>query len=402
MATSYLAPGVYVEEISTGPRPIEAVGTSTAAFIGEAPNNAAYASAAEAVNNWDEFRRKFVGDATSSTMLAHAVYGFFRNGGRRCYVVNIGKQPIQVGLSLLERIDDISIVAAPGYVDVSSYEAILSHCEAKRNCFAILDSVRDTSNIALLTQAAIASAGGKPPKDHDGKEASDAGPGDAGQGPPDSNYGAFYFPWILVKDPLDLKSGELVAVPPSGHLAGIYARTDTQRGVHKAPANERINGAVGLTYRVTHSEQELLNPAGVNCIRYFVGEGIRVWGGRTVAKSSSEWRYINVRRLFNMIEESISRSTRWVVFEPNDPSLWKKIRRDITAFLTPLWRQGALFGATPEEAFFVKCDAETNPPEEVDNGRVVVLIGIAPVKPAEFVIFRIGQGAGGTEVETQQ
>ena len=205
-------------------------------------------------------------------------------------------------------------------------------------------------------------------------------------------------PWITAADALNPQA--LVNVPPSGHIAGIYARTDALRGVHKAPANEAIRGAVNVTYSFTHEEQERLNPASVNCIRFFPTEGIRIWGGRTLAASASDWRYINVRRLFNMIEKSIGRSTRWVVFEPNDMSLWKSIRRDVSAFLLLLWRQGALMGQTPEAAFFVKCDDETNPPEEIEQGRVTIVIGIAPVKPAEFVIFRIGQTVAGTEVNS--
>src|SRR5262249_4252053 len=164
------------------------------------------------------------------------------------------------------------------------------------------------------------------------------------------------------------------------------------------PANERINGALDVRYRVTAAEQAELNAAGVNCIRFFPDAGIRVWGARTVADSASEWRYVNVRRLFNMIEESIGRATRWVVVEPNAPPLWKSIKRDIGAFLFRLWRSGALMGASQDQAFFVKCDEETNPPESIDAGEVNTLIGIAPVKPAEFVIFRIGQSAGGTNV----
>jgi phage tail sheath protein FI len=212
----------------------------------------------------------------------------------------------------------------------------------------------------------------------------------------DAGFGAYYFPWIVVQDPI---SGDQVTAPPSGHLAGVYARGDGTRGVHKAPGNEPIRGVIDLTYSVTRGEQELLNPAGVNCIRYFSDSGIRVWGARTLAPAASEWRYINVRRLFNMAEESIGRGTRWVVFEPNDYTLWKSVRRDVSAFLTRLWRAGALFGRTPEEAFFVKCDEETNPPEVIDAGQLVTVIGMAPVKPAEFVIFRIGQHAAGTQVE---
>ena len=215
----------------------------------------------------------------------------------------------------------------------------------------------------------------------------------------DNGFASLYFPWLVVRDPFSPK--DLVNVPPSGHIAGIYARTDATRGVHKAPANETVRGALDLTYNVTREEQGGLNSAGVNCIRKFATQGIRVWGARTLADSSSEWRYLNVRRLFNQIEESIANGTRWVVFEPNDLSLWKSIERDVGAFLTLQWRQGALMGATPEEAFFVSCNAETNPPEVIDAGMVVTMVGIAPVKPAEFVIFRIGQGAGGAETQVQ-
>jgi len=201
-----------------------------------------------------------------------------------------------------------------------------------------------------------------------------------------------------VRDPLSAST--LVDVAPSGHMAGIWARTDATRGVHKAPANEPIRGALNVTQRLTHVEQGDLNSNGVNCIRLFTREGIRVWGARTVDDAASEWRYLNVRRLFNMIKESIAEGTNWIVFEPNDPTLWKSIRRDINAFLTRIWRDGALMGRTPGEAFFVKCDEETNPQEEIDAGRVITLIGIAPVKPAEFIIFKIAQTAAGADVTT--
>jgi phage tail sheath protein FI len=195
---------------------------------------------------------------------------------------------------------------------------------------------------------------------------------------------------------IDPVSGKKVTQPPSGHIAGVWARVDATRGVHKAPANEPIQGAIDLVRRVSRGEQEVLNPAGVNCIRYFPGEGIRIWGARTKAPEASEYRYVNVRRLTNMIKESVADGTRWVVFEPNDHTLWKSIRRDIGAFLTNVWRDGALLGTTPQQAFFVKCDEETNPPEVRDAGQVVTLIGIAPVKPAEFVIFKLMQSADNT------
>jgi phage tail sheath protein FI len=177
-------------------------------------------------------------------------------------------------------------------------------------------------------------------------------------------------------------------------MAGIWARSDDARGVHKAPANEVVRGALSLELQLTKSEHDQLNPQGINCIRAFPGRGIRVWGARTLS-SDPAWRYLNVRRLFNYIEESILEGTQWVVFEPNDLNLWERVKRTINAFLLGVWRDGALFGATPEAAFYVKCDAETNPPDVIDRGQLIVEIGIAPVKPAEFVIFRIAQFSGG-------
>lgn len=397
MAISYLAPGVYVEEVSSGARPIEAVGTSVAAFVGTAPSQGARLHEPVAINNWSEFLRIFATPDSQGTPLAHGVYGFFQNGGGRCYVVNTGSERAlngdakgRKGLDCLEAIDEVAIVAAPGLSDAASYDALLTHCEKLRDRVAILDGPGRVATILELTQVATASraddeasaeAGGLRPRQSDG------------------GYGAFYYPWITIQDPFD--PGKMLDVAPSGHVAGIYARTDALRGVHKAPANELIRGALGVAMRITHQEQEALNPSGINCIRFFQNEGIRVWGARTVAASSSEWRYVNVRRLFNMIEESIARSTRWVVFEPNDTSLWKAIRRDVGAFLMLIWRQGALMGRTPEQAFFVKCDEETNPREVIDAGQVVILVGIAPVKPAEFVVFRIGQAVEGVKVESE-
>jgi phage tail sheath protein FI len=206
----------------------------------------------------------------------------------------------------------------------------------------------------------------------------------------DSSYAAMYYPWIQVEDPV---SGKPMLMPPSGHMAGVWARNDNTRGVHKAPANEVVQGATGLEYKTTNGEQDVLNPIGVNCIRAFPGRGIRVWGARTLS-SDPAWRYINVRRLFNYVEKSIEGATQWVVFEPNDPKLWARVRRDVSAFLRVTWQEGALFGLSPEEAFFVKCDEENNPRESRDMGRLIIDIGLCPVMPAEFVIFRISQWAG--------
>ena len=404
MATSYLSPGVYVEEVDRGTKPIEAVGTNTVGFLGESAMGPV--NQAVLITNWSQFVKTF-GDFTQSTHLSHAVYGFFNNGGSRAFIVNVGtpgsleltetKAPAEAskegekkqenrggrggadgayigkdngpgarsGLKCFEEIDEISIVAAPGQVSAAVQDALLTHCETRKDRFAILDSPET-----------ITGGVDKLPK------------------PRDSKYGAYYFPWIQVYDP---ERGN-VFVPPSGHVAGVYARTDNERGVHKAPANEIVRGALGLKYNVSKGEQDILNPKGVNCIRMMQGGGIRIWGARTLSSDPS-WRYINVRRLFIMVETSIERATQWVVFEPNDHRLWKRVTRTISSFLTLVWRNGALMGETPEKAFFVKCDEETNPPEVIDVGQLIVEIGLAPVKPAEFVIFRIGQMPAGGGVE---
>ena len=389
MATSYLSPGVYVEEVDRGTKPLEMVGTSTVGFIGEV--NIGPVNEPIFCTNWSQFTKHF-GDFQNSEYVAHSVYGFFNNGGGRCFILNVGsmddakddggkgKKPAskaalyigtdngpgtRTGLKAFEDVDEINVLCAPGQTDPAIQDAVLSHCENMRYRFAILDSPETIEKGGV----------DKLPK------------------PRDSKYGGYYFPWIEVYDPI---KGNIYQ-PPSGYMAGIYARSDGERGVHKAPANELVRGALGLKYNITKGEQDILNPKGINCIREFPNRGIRVWGARTISSDAS-WRYVNVRRLFNMVEQSIELGTQWVVFEPNDHRLWKRITRDISAFLLRLWRQGALFGQTPEEAFYVKCDEETNPPEVIDAGQLIVEIGMCPVKPAEFVIFRIGQMPTGGDV----
>jgi uncharacterized protein len=407
----YLSPGVYVEE-APGQHTITAVATSTAAFVGQAPDARAHLNEAVAITSWTEFRKEFAAaDNSRSTWLSHAVYGFFANGGGRCFVVNMpdsdaiagGGQP-RNGLALLEENDEVSIVAAPGRSDAASHAALLAHCEKMGNRVAICDPPLDVPNTELLKvveTAAIPAKGKDKDKGAAGASA-DAGP-KAGGGlrPPTAASGlaTFYFPWLYVADPLNPK-GDLVAVPPSCLVAGMWAKTDVTRGVHKAPANMIPAGALNLTYRVTTAEQAGLNSMGINCFRWFPTEGIVLWGARTLADADNQWRYINVRRLVIMIEESIKRATGWVVFEPNDRTLWKTIRSEITGFLTTVWRDGALFGATAGEAFFVKCDEETNSQETIDMGQVITVVGLCPVKPAEFVIIRITQFEGGSEVTT--
>jgi uncharacterized protein len=399
---NYQSPGIYVEEVATGNKPIGMVGTSTAAFVGVAPAKDKCVNQAQPCNNWGEFCKFFVNDDSQSTDLSNAVFSFFNNGGSRCYVVNIGASNSVAGdsrdhsgLCALETVDEVAIVAAPGYCDAVSQDAVISHCEKLGDRVAILDAPLTVTSIDSLKELNIVSA--KTPDD--GKDDAAKKPVTSalkGMRPrnSDGGYGAFYFPWFKSRNPL--QAGEIINMPPSGAMAGIYARTDSTRGVHKAPANEIVKGAVGLATLVSREEQGELNRKGVNIIRMFP-DGIRAWGARTLADEASEWRYIPVRRTFNMIKESIEEGTRWTVFEPNDMMTWKSIERDIRCFLMRVWRDGALLGATPEQAFYVKCDAETNPSEVRDAGQLVAEIGIAPVKPAEFIVFRIGQWSSETE-----
>jgi phage tail sheath protein FI len=502
----YLSPGVYVEEVEAGSRPIEGVGTAVAAFVGLASRGAF--NQPTLITNWSQFVQTF-GDFHEGSYLAHAVYGYFLNGGGSCFVVRVGgsgpapsaqaeiplgrgervlpfrvsaleagpagnnvtvevqdasepgednfklvvgrggkseevfdnvtvrrgKQNVatmvkaqsrliqleeigsgtavapapgskvtltggkaaaparlsaedyvgnaadRTGFAGLEAVDTVTMLSVPdlmaaykqGAIDMETVQAVqlamIAHCELMADRVAILD----------------------PPPDYNAQQIREWRVDKARY---DSKYATLYWPWIKVFDPL---AGQGVFIPPSGHMAGIWARNDDTRGVHKAPANEVVRGAIDLELLLTKGEHDQLNPQGVNCIRAFPGRGIRVWGARTLS-SDPAWRYLNVRRLFNYIEESVLEGTQWVVFEPNDMALWERVKRTINGFLVRVWRDGALFGATPAEAFYVKCDSETNPSEVIDAGQLVVEIGIAPVKPAEFVIFRIAQFSGGTSL----
>ncbi|MCJ8505893.1 phage tail sheath subtilisin-like domain-containing protein [Kocuria flava] len=293
----------------------------------------------------------------------------------------VGDASDRTGFSGLEAVDECTMVMVPdlvaayerGSIDAETFKAVhlalIAHCELMGDRMAILD----------------------PPPGLNAQQIKEWRVNDAGY---DSKYAALYWPRLKVLDPSE---GVHRFVPPSGHIAGVWARNDDTRGVHKAPANEVVRGVTSLETTITNAEQELLNPIGVNCVRSFPGRGIRVWGARTLS-SDAAWRYVNVRRLFNYLEESILQGTQWSVFEPNDPALWARIRRTVSAFLTNEWRKGALFGTSPDEAFFVKCDAETNPAEGIDAGQVTCLVGVAPVKPAEFVVFQLSQFSGGTSL----
>jgi phage tail sheath protein FI len=531
----YLSPGVYVQEVDSGPRPIEGVGTACAAFVGCAPGGPI--NTPVLITNWTQYANTFSGldpaDPGSSKptpymrgfYMSHAVYGYFLNGGGRCYVVRVlpgqensdghastGKasEPVPPTLQLPSKAskstpaltvsikgtptEPITINVDPPAGDTPAegefnlrfrmggaeevYERVtLARGKGVRN---VLEVVNTASRLVKLLEeqapgslaermpavgeyilqsrvpAVAPTATVKPqPGDMIGDIAArsglqgleiaedvtmvccpdllalheqgmfddeavkavqlnmiahcetmgdrvailDAPRGLTPQGVKrwreqvtnyDSKYAALYYPWIKVAG----VDGAPLAVPPSGHIAGIYARSDNERGVHKAPANEIIRGALETTTAITKGEQDVLNPNGVNCIRSFAGRGLRIWGARTLS-SDPAWRYINVRRLFNYVEKSIERGTQWVVFEPNDPDLWARVKRDVEAFLTGVWREGMLFGRTPAEAFFVKCDEELNPPDVRDRGQLFIDVGMAPVKPAEFVVFRLSQWAGG-------
>jgi phage tail sheath protein FI len=275
------------------------------------------------------------------------------------------------GLNALAEVEDIAIVAAPGGsahsdpdVRMAINNALISHCELMRYRFAILAGPRNAGTTEIREVRA----------QHDSK------------------YAALYHPWLVVRNPnLAVGPGrDTLQLPAEGAMAGIYARSDIERGVHKAPANEVVRGVLRFSQNVNKGIQDVLNPEGINCLRFFEGRGYRVWGARTIS-SDPEWTYLNVRRLFIFLEHSIDRGTQWAVFEPNNPQLWLKIKLTIENFLYSVWRTGALMGSKPEEGFFVRCDRSTMSQSDLDNGRLVCLIGVAPTKPAEYVIFRIGQ-----------
>lgn len=493
MAKEYLRPGVFVEEIPSGAYPIEGVGTSTAGFIGIAVRGAI--NKPKLVTNWSQFVKHF-GEYRRDSFLAYAVYGFFLNKGRRCFITRVASSSAKIAtVDLKDRAgtpedslriqslnegdwgNNISVDITDGKqqhatefkivvkekgdvvevwdnlsMDDSKDNFVENIINEKSNYIQVqdLDSPTVSPDDRPQVQSNVLLSGGVDgvtditDSDYIGSQSNKSGlyafddvdeinsiaiPGitsqtviqagldycakraDAGfvadcptnQNPQetksfrelfDSSYGYYYYPRIQINDSLT-KTTKFV--PVSGHIMGIFARSDGERGVHKAPANEIVYGAVGLEYNVTDGEQELLNPAGVNCIRSFRGRGIRVWGARTMS-SEPNLRYIHKRRLLMFVEESIAEGTQWAVFEPNDEVLWGKIIRSASAFLKRQWMEGALFGTTPEQAYYVKCDEETNPSEVRSAGQVVTEIGVNIVETAEFVIFRIGQWDGGKEI----
>lgn len=367
----YTVPGVYVQETSSRSKLIVGVNTHTTAFIGPTllGPDASIDSVTEVLTSFAEFEQIYGGlddlpadeyQSSTTNYVAYAARAFFDEGGERLYIFRLSDASsvasYQQALSAIE-LQDISIVATPGNTSPEVAHALIAHAERlDTQYFVVLDPPSG------LTPAEVIEY----------------------RGQFDSMHAAIYYPWVVVSN----GEGEELLLPPSGFICGIYARTEVQRGVHKAPANEVLRGALNFERDVTHNEQEKLNPEGINCLRFFEGKGYRVWGGRTLS-SDPEWKYVNVRRFFNYLQTSIKRGTQWAELVPNSEILWTNIQQTISDFLLNEWRRGSLVGSKVEEAFFVKCDRSTMTQHDIDNGRVVCLIGVAIVKPAEFMVFRL-------------
>jgi len=369
-------PGVQIKEVRLGPPPIAGVGTSTAGFVGAAPKKR-FLSEARLITSADQFTATYIAadpavagdkDADTSTPLSRAVLGFFANGGSLCYVVNVDPStPADIvnGIKLLEVIDEVAIIAAPGQTDATVYQELEDQAFRTGDRFAILDPPAKV-DIAKLTKGGSSR-------------------------PADSIYSALYYPRILVGKNLE-KDPATEFITPTGHIAGVYARTDAARGVHKAPANEKILGALGVEHMLTDSDQNALNADGVNLLRVF-SEGTVIWGARTLLANDAADRtymYVNIRRLVNYIEESLQEGLRWAVFEPNNLPLRQQITRSVRGFLDGVWRDGALFGATAEEAYYVRFPEMFNRDEDRALGKLTIEIGLRVSYPAEFIIVRIG------------
>ena len=374
----YVVPGIYVQEIPLRIRTISGVSTSTVGFIGELDSGPYSPTVITSYAQFLEVFSRTVARSrsnTSNTYLPIAVHGFFLNGGARCVITRVAgrknrdltladyrgdvsaKSRTLRGLRALERIDEISLLCAPNEHDVAGLsESLVAHCEKMKDRFTILSAPDKASPRSL-----------RPPVT--------------------SSCAAMYWPWINIRDST---TGKKIHVPPCGHIAGVYARTDLNRGVHKAPANEVLHGVLDFPVQGNSAELQRLTRLGVNALRAFPGRSIRVWGARTTS-SDLEWKYVPVRRLALFVEKSVSKGTQWVVFESNTNKLWAQVRHSVKNFLTHLWRQGALQGQNPQEAFFVKCDRTTMTQNDIDNGRLICQIGMAVVRPAEFVILQITQ-----------
>ncbi len=386
----HVTPGVYLEETGFRPGTIEGATTSVTAFVGPAAKGPTEGPPGP-LTSFAEFARVYGGPETlriagveTPNYVAHAARAFFAEGGRRLYVARIAPpddgqpltvedyvgrdRPTRTGLAALDLCDDVSLVAAPGASADEALghgvcNALVRHVEQHRHRFAVLDSVRGQSIDAVRRLRRDV----------------------------DSSRAALYYPWVLADDPLAGRwRRRRLALPPSGFVCGIYARVDATRGVWKAPAGVSVRSARGLDARITARQQDILNSEGINCLRRLWWRRCVVSGARTIS-SDAEWRYVNVRRYFLYLERSIEKGTQWAVFEPNGEPLWNRIRQAIGTFLLAEFRTGALQGQKPEDAFFVRCDRTTMTQDDIDGGRLICEIGVALSRPAEFVIFRIGQ-----------
>jgi phage tail sheath protein FI len=367
----FLPPGVYVEETPFKAHSIEGVPTSTAAFIGPTliTPPATDSAGCEPLRSFLDFEQQYGGlddlqtaQGPRCNYIAHAARVFFDNGGQQLYIGGVTADALAeeyaAALQALPESAGISVIAAPGYSALPAaaeiQQALVEHVnQPERFRFAVLDAPPGaTIDEVLATRSGI-----------------------------DTSYAAMYYPWVITDNSVPL--------PPSGFVCGILARVDTARGVWEAPANETVIGAVDLQAAIDTHGQEQLSAQNTNSIRSFPSRGVLLWGARTTS-SDPQWKYVNVRRYFIYLEQSIGRGLQWVVFEPNGEPLWEAVRQTITSFLLDNWRSGALMGTKPEEAFFVRCDGSTMTQNDIDNGRLIAEIGVAPVRPAEFVIIRIG------------
>ena len=383
MTPIYKTPGVYREEIFL--KPEAQLPTGVPGFIGFADAGSQGGpdfNQPVALHRKEEFAARF--GSRPESYLADVVNGFFDNGGVRCYVARANPDgdraaALQNAIAALAPLNDLDLVATPdamslrlsnGNPDVSAITQVqrqmLAHCAEQGDRLAILDALPGRTTEKVLEQRASLTLGQAEPIN-----------------------GALYYPWLRVV------GGQFA--PPCGHVAGVFSRADGRVGVFKAPANEEVFGVIDLETSIDNSIQDQLNPEGVNCLRAFPGRGIRVWGARTLSRDPN-WRYVSVRRLFLTLRRWIDLNMAWAAFEPNETRLWVRIQRELTTYLTKLLRDGALKGATPEQAFFVKCDTETNPPGLREVGQVVTEIGLAPLAPAEFIVVRIIHRGGVTEV----
>jgi phage tail sheath protein FI len=388
MAQTYPSPGVYRQEVLLKPPP--ALQTGVPGFVGFAgPRGGGNISVNRpvALNRKEDFAASF--GRVDKSFLPDAVAGFFDNGGERCYVVAADSatrtvQGLVNAIAALAPLEDVDLLAVPDAAALPSSDKsldkpgiarvqaeMLTHCAERGDRFAILDSTRGASVDDVIEQCRQLLIGHDEPMN-----------------------GALYYPWLIT-------SSAANPVPPCGHVAGIYRRCDARTGVFKAPANEEIVGVLDLETQIDAAVQDQLNPKRVNCLRAFPGRGIRVWGARTVGSvpPDIDWLYVNVRRLFLTVRRWIDLNMGWATFEPNDSRLWIRIQRGLTVFLSTLQQEGALQGTTAPEGFYVKCDAENNPPDLRALGRVVIEIGLAPLSPSEFIVVRIVRRAGGPRDE---